>query len=202
MTPQTLMILGVAATIFVVFVFVAIWASRYVKVGPNRALIVSGRLHQMPDGTRRGFRIVKGGGTFVFPIIEQATALSLEVLPIEIQKCNVRTAKGAPLEVDCLAQVKINDDDVSILAAAQHFLSKNENEIKNLVRPLLEKHLRTLLANMTPEEISQDLEACAAKVQTTACADLANMGLVIPHLTIRHVREDGDSQSPSIREIL
>lgn len=51
----TFIILGVVAIVFVMFVFAAVWASRYVKVGPNQVLIVSGRQRQLPDGTRVGF---------------------------------------------------------------------------------------------------------------------------------------------------
>jgi len=61
--------------VVVVVVFAAIWASRYIKVGPNEVLVVSGRKHRYtdPDGSvqSRGFRIRKGGGTFVIPVIEK-----------------------------------------------------------------------------------------------------------------------------------
>jgi flotillin len=70
MTSPYMLIFVVAAMVLVTLLFAAVWASRYVKVGPNRVLIVSSRLHQLPDGTRRGFRIVRGGGTFVIPVIE------------------------------------------------------------------------------------------------------------------------------------
>ena len=57
---------GVVAVLFVFFVFLGIWASRYTKVGPNQVLIISGRKHRMtdPDGVAReiGFRVVKGYG--------------------------------------------------------------------------------------------------------------------------------------------
>ena len=60
MNPQFTLILAVIAVVFVTFVFMGIWASRYVKVGPNRVLVVSGRQRLLPDGTRVGFRIVRG----------------------------------------------------------------------------------------------------------------------------------------------
>jgi uncharacterized membrane protein YqiK len=79
MNHQLIPILAAAAIVFVTLVFMAIALSRYVKVGPNQVLIVSGRKVQLPDGRCVGFRMVKGGGTFVFPIIERADVLSLEV---------------------------------------------------------------------------------------------------------------------------
>jgi hypothetical protein len=84
-----MMALAYRRIVFVVFVFAMVWASRYTKVGPNQVLVVSGRQYKMtdPDGTAhtRGFRIVKGGGTFVFPVIEKVDILSLELLTIDVQ---------------------------------------------------------------------------------------------------------------------
>ncbi len=85
----TLVIGGVAAALFVFFIFFIIWASRYTKVGPNQVLVISGRKHRMvdPDGTAHevGFRVVKGGGVFVWPVYEKVDILSLELLTIDVQ---------------------------------------------------------------------------------------------------------------------
>jgi flotillin len=188
MNPPYMVMLAALGLVVVIIIFAAIWATRYVKVGPNRVLIVSGRQIQLPDGTRRGFRIVKGGGTFVVPVIEKADVLSLEVISIEMPKWRVRAAKGVPVEADCLAQVKIKGDDASILAAAEHFLSKDEAEVKKIVRPVLEKHLRTILGGLNVEDIDRELEASAATVEAAASRDLSNMGLGIVNFTIRPVR--------------
>ena len=46
----------------------------------------------------RGFRIVKGGGTFVIPVIEKVDLLSLELLTIDVQTPEVYTSKGVPVQ--------------------------------------------------------------------------------------------------------
>ena len=186
MNPPASMMLVTTGLVAVIVIFAAIWATRYFRVGPNRVLIVSGRQHLLPDGTRRGFRIVKGGGTFVFPVIEKADELSLEVLAIEMPKLRVRTA-GAPWEADCLAQVKINGAEASILAAAEHFLGKHEGEVKSIVRPVLEKHLRAILGSLSVQEIDRDPEACVARVQAAASPDLGKMGLSVVSLSIQRI---------------
>jgi flotillin len=109
----------------VVMLFAALRASRFVKVGPNQVLIVSGRRARLPDGRFVGYRIVKGGGTFVMPVIERADGLSLEVITVEMQGSKGQTAGGHAVQADCFAQVKINSDDVSLLAAMERFLSKS-----------------------------------------------------------------------------
>jgi flotillin len=190
----TLVIGGVAAFLFVFFMFVAIWASRYTKVGPNQVLVISGRKHRIadPDGTIRdvGFRIVKGGGVFVWPVYEKVDILSLELLTIDVQQeQDVYTSKGVPVRVDGVAQIKVKGDDVSIATAAEQFLSKTTDEIKGVAMQTLEGHLRAILGTMTVEDIYQNRDAFASKVQEVAAGDMANMGLGIVSFTIKDIRD-------------
>ncbi len=172
---------------------IAVVLSRYTKVGPNEVLIVSGKKHRYadPDGTvkTRGFRIVKGGGTFVYPVVEKVDILSLELLTIDVQTPEVYTSKGVPVKVDGVAQIKVKGDDVSIATAAEQFLGKNTDEIRNIATQTLEGHLRAILGTMTVEEIYQNRDAFASKVQEVAAGDMANMGLGIVSFTIRDIRD-------------
>jgi flotillin len=183
---------GVVLGVVILLVFVAIM-SRYTKVGPNEVLVASGMRHKYvdPDGTvrTRGFRIKKGGGTFVVPILEKVDILSLELMTIDVQTPEVYTSKGVPVRVDGVAQTKIKGDDISIATAAEQFLSKTTDEIKNVAMQTLEGHLRAILGTMTVEEIYQNRDAFAAKVQEVAAGDMANMGLSIVSFTIRDIRD-------------
>jgi len=185
----------VVGLVVVIIIFAAIWASRYVKVGPNEVLVVSGRRHRYvdPDGTVqvRGFRVRKGGGTFVIPVIEKVDRLSLELLTIDVkQEQDVYTSKGVPVRVDGVAQIKVKGDDISIATAAEQFLSKDTDEIKRIATQTLEGHLRAILGTMTVEDIYQNRDAFAQKVQEVAAGDMANMGLGIVSFTIRDIRDD------------
>jgi flotillin len=190
---QITVIAGVVVVLFVFFVFIGIFASRYTKVGPNQVLVISGRKHRMvdPDGTARdiGFRIVKGGGVFVWPVYEKVDILSLELLTIDVQTPEVYTSKGVPVKVDGVAQIKVKGDDISIATAAEQFLSKGTEDIKNIAMQTLEGHLRAILGTMTVEEIYQNRDAFASKVQEVAAGDMANMGLGIVSFTIRDIRD-------------
>ncbi|HEY4415230.1 MAG TPA: SPFH domain-containing protein [Verrucomicrobiae bacterium] len=186
-------VIGVAAVLFVIFVFAILYASRYAKSGPNQVLIISGFKRKIvdPDGTQRevGFRVVKGGGKFVWPVFEKVDVLSLELLTIDVQTPEVYTSKGVPVRVDGVAQTKVKGDDVSIATAAEQFLSKTTEDIKNIAMQTLEGHLRAILGTMTVEEIYQNRDAFASKVQEVAAGDMANMGLTIVSFTIRDIRD-------------
>ncbi len=184
---------GVVAILFVIFIFAGIWASRYTKVGPNEVLVISGRKRKLvdPDGNVRevGYRIVKGGGVFVWPVFEKVDVLRLELMTIDVQTPEVYTSKGVPVKVDGVAQIKVKGDDISIATAAEQFLSKGTEDIKNIAMQTLEGHLRAILGTMTVEEIYQNRDAFASKTQEVAAGDMANMGLGIVSFTIRDIRD-------------
>jgi len=186
--------IAVAAGIVVSFlIFVAILASRYTKVGPNQVLVVSGirRKYVEPDGTVsvRGFRVVKGGGAFIYPMFEKVDVLSLELLTIDVQTPEVYTSKGVPVKVDGVAQIKIKGDDISIATAAEQVLSKTTDDVKGVATQTLEGHLRAILGTMTVEDIYQNRDQFASKVQEVAAGDMANMGMAIVSFTIRDIRD-------------
>jgi flotillin len=172
-----------------------VYASRYKKVGPNEVLIISGRGVGTTDpGTgqkmRRSFRIVRGGGTFIWPVVERVDNLSLELMTIEVVTTNVYTSQGVPVTVDGVAQVKVGSDDVSIVTAAEQFLSKSTKEIQNVALQTLEGHLRAILGTLTVEEIYRDRDKFAQRVQEVSALDMKNMGLTIVSFTIKNIHDE------------
>jgi len=178
-------VIGVVGVVFVLFVFLWIYASRYVKVGPNQVLVISGGRHG-----EVGFRIVKGGGTFVWPIFEKYDILSLELITIDIKTPEVYTVTGVPVIVDGVAQIKVKGDDVSIATAAEQFLSMDRGRIAEIAHQTLEGHLRAILGMLTVEEIYKNRDAFAQRVQEISAADMANMGLAIVSFTLRDIRDN------------
>ncbi|HNQ23097.1 MAG TPA: SPFH domain-containing protein [Phycisphaerae bacterium] len=172
----------------VLFFFTWICATRYRRVGPNRALIVYGRGGKTAGAP--GFRIRKGGGTIVIPILERAEELSLELMTIDVNTKKVYTSTGVAISVDGVAQVKIKGDDVSIATAGERFMSMPVAQVMEVARQTLEGHLRAIVGTLTVEQIYKDRDAFAGKVQEVAANDLANMGLSIDSFTMRDIQDD------------
>ncbi|MCX7923747.1 MAG: SPFH domain-containing protein [Clostridia bacterium] len=181
-------ILVAGLLVLVLFIMVSVFVSRYVKVGPDEALIVSGRKKKLPNGQTVGFRIVRGGATFVWPIFEVAKTISLRIMPLDVNS-SAYTAQGVQVTVDGIAQVKIDSSQEAIATAAEQFLSLKEEEIRRIATQTLEGHLRSIVGNLTVEEINQNRDVFAQKVQELAAADLANMGLRIISFTIREIAD-------------
>jgi len=188
-------ILVALGILFVIFVSAGFYASRYKKVGPNQVLVISGRRREMVNPVtgqreRLGFRVVKGGGTFIVPVLERIDVLSMEILTIEVEVRSVYTIEGVPVHVDGVAQIKIRGEDNSIYTAAEQFLSKGPDGIVYVAHETLAGHLRGILGMLTVEEIYRDRDAFAQKVLEVSGTDLANMGLEIVSFVIKDIRDD------------
>ncbi len=185
----------VVAGVVVTFILLVLAvARRYKKVGPNHVMIISGLKHKVrnADGTveTTGFRIRKGGGAFIFPLVEKVDILSLEIMTLDFTTPEVYTKPGVPVIVDSVAQVKIKGDEQSVRTAAEQFLGKTVQEIKEVALQTVEGHLRAIIGTLTVEEIYRNRDQFSASVQEVAVGDMANMGLQIVSFTLRDIRDN------------
>ncbi|MEZ4503308.1 MAG: SPFH domain-containing protein [Dehalococcoidia bacterium] len=188
--------IGVIVSILVV-VFAAIlgtWANRYRRAGPDEVIVISGRRHNIrgADGSRQtvGYRIVRNGGAFVFPIVEQYQRMSLHVISTEVRTHNAISKEGVPLTVVGTALFKVSSDDLGIMNAAERYLGRRREEIERDVQAVLEGHLRGVCGQLTPEEIYQDRTAFQSQIAEQAQAELSQMGITLDTLTLREISDE------------
>src|ERR671929_299886 len=137
-----LIIAGSVLVALLVIAF-AIWAHQYTKVGPNEVLIVS--------GARRGYRVVRGGGTFVKPFREKVQRLSLELMQFDVRTAETYTAHGVPVGIDGVCMVKIDGSDEGVARAAEQFLSRGREDIVRTAMQAVEGHMRTAIGSLSVE---------------------------------------------------
>nr|WP_153732071.1 flotillin family protein [Sporosarcina obsidiansis] len=178
---------------FVLLAVIAVYVMKYRTVGPDEALIVTGsylgskNVHTDESGNR--IKIIRGGGTFVFPVFQQAEPLSLLSSKLEVTTPEVYTEQGVPVMADGTAIIKIGGSISEIATAAEQFLGKSKADRENEAKEVLEGHLRSILGSMTVEEIYKNRDKFSQEVQRVASQDLAKMGLVIVSFTIKDVRD-------------
>src|SRR5213593_1170111 len=190
-TLVTVMVFPVVTIVF--FILILAVAKRYKKVVPNQVMIIFGRKHRIATtgGATEvtGYRIRKGGGAFIFPLLERVDMISLEVMTLDFTTPEVYTKPGVPIVVDGVAQVKIRGDEASIRTAAEQFLGKNVEEIKQIALQTVEGHLRAIIGTLSVEEIYRNRDQFASSVQEVAVSDLANMGVQIVSFTLKDIRD-------------
>ncbi|HEX8253974.1 MAG TPA: SPFH domain-containing protein [Thermoanaerobaculia bacterium] len=159
-------------------------AQMYRKVGPNEAFIVYGA---------GGTRVIKGGGTLIFPMIHSFKSLSLELMSFDVApRQDLYTKQGVAVTVEAVAQIKVKSDKESILTAAEQFLSKKPAEREGLIRLVMEGHLRGIIGQLTVEEIVKQPEMVADRMRGTCADDMEKMGLEVVSFTIKEVKDGNE----------
>jgi flotillin len=162
----------------------ALAARLYRKVGPNQALVVYGF---------GGTKVVKGSGKIIWPMIQSSRELSLELMSFDVApQQDLYTSQGVAVNVEAVAQIKVQSDPVSILTAAEQFLTKNAIEREGLIRLVMEGHLRGIVGQLTVESIVKEPEMVSDRMRGNVAEDIAKMGLEVISFTIREVRDNND----------
>ena len=182
MPTEVLIVAGLM--VLVVFILLALFTGLYRKAGPHEALVVYGF---------RGTRIVKGHGTVIFPMVESCHELSLELMSFDVApKQDLYTKQGVAVTVEAVAQIKVKSDPESVQTAAEQFLTKTDKEREDLIRLVMEGHLRGIIGQLTVEEIVKQPEMVADRMRSTCAEDMNKMGLEVISFTIKEVRDKNE----------
>src|ERR1700757_4274251 len=182
MSNSVIVILGLA--VLATIILLSLLAKMFRKAGPNEALIVYGF---------RGPRVIKGHGAVIFPIVEHARELSLELMSFDVApQQDLYTKQGVAVTVEAVAQIKVRSDQESILTAAEQFLTKTPPQREGLIRLVMEGHLRGIIGQLTVEQIVKEPEMVADRMRSTCADDMSKMGLEVVSFTIREVRDKNE----------
>jgi flotillin len=170
--------------VLVVVFLMGMLAKMFRKAGPHEAIIVYGF---------RGTRIVKGGGTIIFPMVESAKELSLELMSFDVApQQDLYTKQGVAVTVEAVAQIKVKSDPESVRTAAEQFLTKTPVLREGLIRLVMEGHLRGIIGQLTVEQIVKEPEMVADRMRSTCADDMNKMGLEVISFTIKEVRDKNE----------
>ncbi len=183
MNPMQIVVI-VALMALAVLMLISMFARLFRKAGPHQALIVYGF---------RGTRVIKGRGTVIFPMLETARELSLELMSFDVAPTqDLYTRQGVAVTVEAVAQIKVKSDPESITTAAEQFLTKTDQDREALIRLVMEGHLRGIIGQLTVEEIVKQPEMVGDRMRSTCASDMSKMGLEVISFTIKEVRDKND----------
>lgn len=171
----------------VVLIVVMTAVRNYIKVPPNKVAVFYGRKHRTAEGKTIGFRLVTGGAALKWPVVENVTYLDLTIFPIDLEVRDMPNKDGVLVSAQAVANVKIRNDQESLIAAAERFLGRGLEDVKQIAYKNLEGHLRSIIGRLTVEEIVRDRAKFNQEVLTEAASDLAKIGLGVDVLTIQKI---------------
>jgi flotillin len=183
------LMLMVGAIVLVGFLVIVLSIKGLVVIcQPSEVVIFSGP--PMLPGQRVGFRSVRGGRGLRIPLLEVVDRMDLTTMSVEVSVTGAYTADGVPINVQGVANVKVDGDSPGLDNAVERLLGKSREEIAKIARETLEGNLRGVLAKLTPEQVNEDKERFAAELIEEAEVDLGRLGLLLDTLKIQTVADD------------
>jgi flotillin len=156
-------------------------------------LIVTGSNSNQGAQGKKGYRVVANGGwTFVKPILETARRMDVTLLPVLVEVKNAYSNGGTPLDIQAIANVKVSTDPAIRNNAIERFLDRDPAEIVQVAKENLEGNLRSVLAQLTPEQVNEDRLRFAEQIADDVGDDLRRLGLQLDTLKIQSVSDEVD----------
>lgn len=187
---QLIQIIAIVALVVAALGLLVFIARRIRRVPPNEALVIVGRGAGKPaPGETTSQRVVIGGRTFVWPILQQGFPISLEQRQIAITVEGVDKNR-IKIAIKASINFKVSGTEEGVRRAAQRFLSQQQ-ALTEIIRESLEGSLRSIVGDMTIEQIISDRKSLSDRVVAETKADLVEQGLQVDLLNISDISTPG-----------
>ena len=181
---ETIIYGSVIGVVVLVLLIMAL-LNRYRRCPSDKILVVYGT-----TGDRGSAKCVHGGGTFVWPVLQDYAYLSLTPIGIDANLTNALSRQNIRVDVPCRFTVGISTEPESMLAAAERLLGLQSSQIQEMARDILFGQLRLVIATMSIEELNSDrdkfLEAITANVEV----ELKKIGLRLINVNVTDIKDE------------
>ena len=164
--------------------------SNIVLCQPNELVVLAGRKRKLADGSKIGYRVLRGGRGFKRPMLESVARMSLNTIPIELTLARAMCSGMIPVSLEGRASVKLaGQAEHGMDAAIERFLGKGAEAVTKAAKQALEGALRGVIATMTPEEANANRLKLASEAAEIARRDLKRLGIVLDFLQIQEITD-------------
>ena len=133
--------------LIIVFAFIAIL---YKKCPPNKIIVVYGK-----TGRERTAKCVHGGGTFILPLIQDYTLLSLEPLTTDIDLKDTVSKDNINADLPSNFIFGISTDEKIMINAAERLLGLDKNDIIVIAKNIIKKELSAISKEINSVDCSE-----------------------------------------------
>ena len=171
--------------IVVVVILLMAVINRYRRCPSDKILVVYGT-----SGSNKSAKCVHGGGTFVWPIIQDYAYLSLTPISIDANLTNALSRQNIRVDVPCRFTVGISTEPESMLAAAERLLGLTPQQIQELARDILFGQLRLVIATMSIEELNSDRDKFLEAISSNGEVELKKIGLRLINVNVTDINDE------------
>ncbi len=172
------------AVVVAVVLFVSI-VNRYRRCPSDKILVVYGT-----TGNKGSAKCIHGGGTFVWPIIQDYAYLSLTPISIDANLTNALSRQNIRVDVPSRFTVGISTEPDYMNAAAERLLGQAPGQIQELARDILFGQLRLVIATMSIEELNNDRDKFLDAISANVEVELMKIGLRLINVNVTDIKDE------------
>lgn len=177
-------LLALAFIIISTFMFLA---SRYRRCPSDMILVVYGKV-----GKGLSANCIHGGGTLIWPLIQDFSFLSLTPLTISIPLQNALSLQNIRINVPSTFTVGISTQPAIMQNAAERLLGLLPDQIEEMAGEIVFGQLRLTVASLTIEQINQDRESFLESIRKNVEPELNKIGLYLINVNITDITDESD----------
>jgi flotillin len=180
-------IIAVIAFVVIVFFTLVYMSTRYKRCPSDKILVIYGRVAK-----GRSSRTLHGGGTFVWPLIQDYAYLSLTPLTINIPLENALSQQNIRVHVPSTFTVGISTQPEVTSNAAERILHLPLPQVEEMAKEIIFGQLRLTVASLTIEQINQDRESFLEAIRHNVEPELNKIGLHLINVNITDITDESD----------
>ncbi|NNC89955.1 MAG: flotillin family protein, partial [Akkermansiaceae bacterium] len=179
---------GVFALVILVLGFVVWVFSRYKRCPPDRVLVIYGKTGA--DKTGASSRCVHGGGTFVWPVIQDSQFLDLTPIPIDIRLEGALSQQNIRINTPSTFTVGVSVEPGVMQNAAERMLGLTLPQIQELAKDIIFGQMRVVIATMPIEEINADRDKLIDNISNGVEVELKKVGLRLINVNVQDITDE------------
>ncbi len=177
-------VLVVAVATLLVFTLMLL-AARYKRCPSDRILVIYGKV-----GKGQSSHCIHGGGTFVWPLVQSYSFMSLTPITIPIPLKGALSLQNIRINVPSTFTVGISTEPAIMNNAAERLLLLAAEEIEQMAREIIFGQLRLTVASLTIEQINQDRESFLTSIRKNVEPELNKIGLYLINVNITDITDE------------
>lgn len=190
-----LLIVGISIIALIV-IFSILFKICYKTSATNQVRFVTGGALRGPfvvqnKTTHTKVKVVKAGGTWVWPIIQRSELYDLNTFNIDVNVSNIMTKTIVPINVSANAVLRPGSSPELLAIASEKILGLSKEERENQLEQVVLGGLRGAIASMSPEA-AIDRSSFADTVSKDIKETFNNMGLELVSFQITQLNDNND----------
>ena len=179
--------IGMVIFVFSLFSIIIFLANIYKRCPSNKILVVFGRI-----AGQKTVQCYHGGGTFVWPLIQDSAYLDLTPRTIHIPLKGALSQQNIRINVPSTFTVAIGTSPEVMNNASVRVLTLKNDEIESMATEIILGQLRLTVASLRIEEINQDRERFLDSIKNNIEPELHKIGLTLINVNITDITDESD----------